>query len=137
MQFRMNSRQVNRFWQWFAAVTSRIQEKRKQYPRLRIGATGSIRRLLDIGCGRGGTAEWFNQRGWGTVIGIDIDHASIECATGRYPGVEFLQLDVADLGRLERGPFDLAYVFNSFYAFPNQQTGLERYVQRARQAQRL
>jgi len=84
----------------------------------------AIRRLLDVGCGRGGTAEWFYRHGWGTVVGVDIDDESLEYARARYPNVEFVHLDVVDLGRLDRDPFDLAYLFNSFYAFPDQARAL-------------
>ena len=81
-------------------------------------------RLLDVGCGRGGTADWFYRHGWGTIVGIDVDGASIDYARERYPGVEFMQLDVGALDRLNRDPFDLAYLFNSFYAFPDQRAAL-------------
>jgi SAM-dependent methyltransferase len=84
----------------------------------------AIRRLLDVGCGRGGTADWFHRHQWGTVVGVDIDSASIDYARGQYPGVEFVHLDVLALDRLDRDPFDLAYLFNSFYAFPDQRAAL-------------
>ena len=83
-----------------------------------------IHRLLDVGCGRGGTADWFHRHEWGTVVAIDVDGASIEYARQRYPGVEFVQLDVLALDRLNGEPFDLAYLFNSFYAFPDQRAAL-------------
>jgi ubiquinone/menaquinone biosynthesis C-methylase UbiE len=60
----------------------------------------------------------------GTVVAIDVDGASIEYARQRYPGVEFVQLDVLALDRLNGEPFDLAYLFNSFYAFPDQRAAL-------------
>lgn len=83
-----------------------------------------IRRLLDVGCGRGGTADWFHRNGWGTVVGVDIDDESLEYARKRYADVDFVHLDVVDLMRLGRDPFDLAYLFNSFYAFPDQARAL-------------
>jgi SAM-dependent methyltransferase len=61
---------------------------------------------------------------WGTVVGVDIDDASIEYAREQYPGIEFVRLDVVELTRLNRDPFDLAYLFNSFYAFPDQRAAL-------------
>lgn len=82
------------------------------------------RRLLDVGCGRGGTAEWFYRHRWGTVVGVDIDGESIDYARKQYPGVEFAQLDVVALDQLNQEPFDLAYLFNSFYAFPDQHAAL-------------
>jgi len=83
-----------------------------------------IRRLLDVGCGRGGTADWFHRHDWGAVVGVDIDDESLEYARARYPNVEFVHLDVVDLAHLHRDPFDLAYLFNSFYAFPDQARAL-------------
>ena len=83
-----------------------------------------VRSLLDVGCGRGGTAHWFHGEGWGRLVGVDIDGTSIQYARQRYPGVEFLQRDVAHLGDLPGAPFDLAYLFNSFYAFPDQPAAL-------------
>lgn len=84
----------------------------------------TIQRLLDVGCGRGGTADWFHRHGWGTVVGVDIDDVSIDYARQRYPAIDFVHLDVVALDRLDRKPFDLAYLFNSFYAFPDQRAAL-------------
>jgi SAM-dependent methyltransferase len=84
----------------------------------------SIRRAIDVGCGRGGTADWFNRHGFAMVVGLDIDAASVEYARQKYPQVHFLQGDVAQLSQIEQGPFDLAYLFSSFYAFPDQMHAL-------------
>ncbi len=84
----------------------------------------SIHRVLDVGCGRGGTANWFHQHGWGEVVGIDIDANSIDYAQQAYPWVQFHACDVTDMGQLSLPSFDLAYLFNSFYAFPDQQAAL-------------
>jgi SAM-dependent methyltransferase len=84
----------------------------------------SIHRVLDVGCGRGGTANWFQQQGWGEVVGIDMDADSIDYAKKTYPQVRFHACDVADLGRLSLPSFDLVYLFSSFYAFANQQAAL-------------
>lgn len=80
--------------------------------------------LLDVGCGRGGTADWFQRQGWGDVVGIDLDSASIDYARLRYPNVSFFHVDVAKLSKLERAPFDLIYLLTSFYAFSNQRHAL-------------
>jgi SAM-dependent methyltransferase len=81
-------------------------------------------RVLDVGCGRGGTANWFHQHGWGDVVGIDIDANSIDYARQTYPQVQFHVCDVAEIGQVYPPAFDLAYLFNSFYAFPDQQAAL-------------
>jgi len=85
---------------------------------------GASRRILDVGCGRGGTAAWFHRHGWGEVVGIDLDAASIDYAGRTYPGVAFHACDVGALGGLGLAPFDLAYLFNSFYAFADQRGAL-------------
>lgn len=84
----------------------------------------SIHRVLDVGCGRGGTANWFHQHGWGEIVGIDIDAHSIDYARRIYADVQFHTCDVSNLGQLSLPPFDLAYLFNSFYAFADQQAAL-------------
>jgi SAM-dependent methyltransferase len=78
----------------------------------------SIRRAIDVGCGRGGTADWFRRHGCAMVVGVDIDAASVDYARQRYPQVQFFRGDVAQLRNIVQGPFDLAYLFSSFYAFP-------------------
>jgi SAM-dependent methyltransferase len=85
-----------------------------------------VRRVIDVGCGRGGTAAWFHQRGWGEVVGVDIDAQSIEYARSRYPGVSFRQADVAELERLGLGAFDMACLFTAYYAFPDQRGALHQ-----------
>jgi SAM-dependent methyltransferase len=84
----------------------------------------SIHRILDVGCGRGGTANWFHQHGWGEVVAIDIDADSIDSERKTYPQVRFHACDVADLGRLSLPSFDLVYLFSSFYAFADQRAAL-------------
>lgn len=77
-------------------------------------------RVLDVGCGRGGTAEWIRERGWTQVVGIDSDAEAIRYAQQRYPSVDFHSCDVQALPRADLGSFDLICLFNSFYAFTDQ-----------------
>jgi|SRR5689334_18703402 len=83
-----------------------------------------VRRLLDVGCGRGGTADWFRRHGWGQVAAIDIDQESIRYCQQTYPEIEFHTCDVTGMSQLSLPPFDVAYLFNSFYAFPDQRKAL-------------
>lgn len=85
----------------------------------------SIRRVLDVGCGRGGTAAWFQRNDWGQIVAIDIDQASINYAQHTYPEIEFLTLDVAGIAKWRPEQFDFVYLLNSFYAFPDQRLALE------------
>ena len=84
----------------------------------------TIGRVLDVGCGRGGTAAWFQANNWGQIFGVDIDKVSIDYARATYPGIKFLALDVERLGEWDTEPFDLVYLLNSFYAFPDQRLAL-------------
>jgi SAM-dependent methyltransferase len=97
----------------------------------------SIHRILDVGCGRGGTAAWFHQHGWGTIVGLDVDAVSVDYARTHYPQVEFVHLDVAKADSLNGDPFDLAYLFNSFYAFPDQASALSHIRKACREGARL
>jgi len=83
------------------------------------------RAALDVGCGRGGSAAWLAQRGASIVTGIDIDDDSISYAKKTYPNVSFRCADVLDLGSYIKTKFDLCWMINSFYSFPEQQAALE------------
>jgi len=72
--------------------------------------------LLDVGCGRGGTAGYVQDKGWGKVTGIDIDPESIDYAKKTYPDVDFLAADATALSVKLPKRFDLIYLFNVFYA---------------------
>jgi len=72
--------------------------------------------VLDVGCGRGGTADYVNRHGWGHVVGIDIDEAAIESAQTKYPQLEFSVCDIHAVGDRFPAQFDLIYLFNVFYA---------------------
>jgi 2-polyprenyl-3-methyl-5-hydroxy-6-metoxy-1,4-benzoquinol methylase len=56
---------------------------------------GRCNRVLEIGCGRGGNADWFRQHGATWIAGIDLDRRSAEQAATRFDSV--LVGDVSDL----------------------------------------
>lgn len=85
-----------------------------------------ISRILDVGCGRGGTAQWFHKNGWGKVFGIDIDHRSIDYAQTMSPVIEYLVKDVNELDQWNIDPFDFVYLLNSFYSFSDQKLALKK-----------
>jgi SAM-dependent methyltransferase len=85
-----------------------------------------VHRVLDVGCGRGGTAAWFQRNGWGHVVGVDVDAESIEHAQIAHPDVEFVAMDVGAFASWNVQPFDFACLFNSFYAFPDQHGALRQ-----------
>ena len=80
--------------------------------------------VLDVGCGRGGSAKLVKDRGFGRVVGIDVEAESIRRAREVYPDVEFHAGDVVEVERLLTGPVDLVYLLNSFYAFADQTRAL-------------
>ena len=91
----------------------------------------SHRQMLDVGCGRGGTAHYLNINGWGNVTGIDIDPQSIQFATQQYQSFTFIECNVLDLSKSLNHQFDLFYLFNAFYTFDNQAAALESLRQNA------
>lgn len=86
----------------------------------------SSRLMLDVGCGLGGTAQYIKDQGYGTPICIDKEDDCIEYVNLSYPELETHVSDVIDLKKLFKPEqFDLAYLFNSFYAFPDQENSLK------------
>lgn len=83
------------------------------------------RQVLDIGCGRGGTADYVRSHGFGEVTGIDIDAETLAAAQKLYPEVNFIVADATRISELWQSRFDLIYLFNAFYAFPDQQRSLQ------------
>ncbi|MCK5851635.1 methyltransferase domain-containing protein [bacterium] len=83
------------------------------------------RLMVDIGCGRGGTAHYLHRHGWGNVVGVDIDSDSIQYANQQYASLDFLVCNIVDISKYIESRFDLLYLFNSFYAFDDQSTALE------------
>ena len=81
--------------------------------------------MLDVGCGRGGSAEYLRRHGWGNLAGIDRDNDSIAYAKTTYPEVEFHTCDVLDVSANVTREFDVIYMLNAFYAFTDQRNALE------------
>jgi ubiquinone/menaquinone biosynthesis C-methylase UbiE len=84
------------------------------------------RQLLDLGCGRGGTADYVRRHGWGEVTAVDIDAETLAEAPKQYPSVNFVVDDATKIGSRWQAKFDLLYLFNSFYAFPDQLEALRQ-----------
>jgi cyclopropane fatty-acyl-phospholipid synthase-like methyltransferase len=93
--------------------------------------------MLDVGCGRGGTAEYLRRHGWGRAEGLDRDSDSIEYAHATYPEIGFHVCDVLDLPQTVTREFDIIYSFNAFYAFPRQRDALAAMRQVAKPGARL
>ena len=82
-------------------------------------------KILDAGCGRGGTADYLYWNGWGIITAIDSDPESINYAQLSFPGIDFIHCDVLNAPAKAPGPFDIICLFNSFYAFENQPGALK------------
>ena len=77
------------------------------------------RRVLDAGCGGGGTAAWVQRRGLGAVTGIEVDPATARLARERHPDVAFVEGDLQRARDAVAGPFDLVYAMTALYAVPD------------------
>ncbi len=89
-------------------------------------------KVLDVGCGRGGTANYVHTKGWGQVAGIDIDRHSIDYAKERYPALEFQVCAMEEVGARFPEQFDLLYLFNVFYASTEKRLALSSFRKAAK-----
>ena len=80
---------------------SGLHASRRRLDRMYLGS-GDGRRLLEVGCGRGGRLLRWQQGGW-DVTGVDVDRAAVEAARAR--GVCVRGGDPGAAG-LEEGSFD-------------------------------
>jgi len=81
----------------------------------------SNRKILDVACGLGGTADYIQKKGWGTVTGFDIDQETIKYAKMTYPNCQFFLADVLKVSdEIETPNFDLICIVNSFVCFHDQ-----------------
>jgi SAM-dependent methyltransferase len=75
---------------------------------------GKRTRILDVGCGTGGTAQALCQ--FGQVTGIEPSGLAISLLAKRYPELRVVQGTVADLSTLVApGSFDLATIMGVLY----------------------
>lgn len=81
----------------------------------------SGRRMLDVGCGRGGTVHVIKKfYDAGSVVGMDLSASAIAFCrrTHRYPGVSFLEGDAEQLPFVSES-FDVVTNVESSHSYPN------------------
>lgn len=66
-------------------------------------------RVLDAGCGAGRLLGYIVQLG-ADVVGVDISAAMVERARKRFPGTDLRVGDLAELGEVVQGPFDVVLI---------------------------
>lgn len=95
--------------------------------------------LLDVGSGLGGTAAFIQNAGWGDVFGIDINPDVVESAKLRHPECKFFHMSVDKITNslLSSVEFDIIYMFNSFFLFPDHKLALREISSVARTGAKL
>ena len=88
-------------------------------------------RLLDVGCGLGGTAHYVQKEGWGFITGVDIDKSFITHAQLHYPDTQFVCEDILQGDRLPHQSFQCIYSFSAFFCFVSQELALKNLSQLA------
>jgi len=94
-------------------------------------------KILDAGCGRGGTAAYMQCHDWGRVTGIDVEPKSIAHAREAYPDLTFICCDINEVAMRLQGSFDVIALFNVLYALPDPAAGLRVLASRAKSKARL
>lgn len=80
---------------------------------------------LDVGAGLGGTADYIKNKTNIKIIGVDIDQNAVHYAKKKYPNIEFYECDALNVNKIfKKQQFDLIYLFNVFYAVPDQKNTL-------------
>ncbi|HHF7368373.1 TPA: trans-aconitate 2-methyltransferase [Legionella bozemanae] len=92
-------------------------------------AKNSEARVLDVGCGLGGTAHYVQKKGWGTVTGVDIDSDLIDRAKTSYPDVQFICDDILKSTTVPHKSFQCIYSFSAFFCFTSQEIALKKLSQ--------
>lgn len=95
-------------------------------------------KILDVGCGLGGTANYLFNCGWKNINAIDIDAEAIGYAKKTYTNIEFFEANVLNVAEIFKNEtFNIFFLFNSFYCFQSQSLSLKTLSQIAHQNSQL
>ncbi len=98
---------------------------KKVFELIEDGAKSSIK-VLDVGCGLGGTAAYIKDATSFDIDGIDIDPVAIKHAKSKYNKIRFFECDANNADKkFPEDHFEIIYLFNVFYAIPNQKDSLK------------
>jgi SAM-dependent methyltransferase len=89
-------------------------------------APDPTRRVLDAGCGSGGTAAWVQAQGLGAVTGLELDPETARLARERHPRVTVVEGDLQRAAEALHGPFDLTYSMTVLYAVPDKEAAFSQ-----------
>src|SRR3989338_2155736 len=78
-------------------------------------------RVLDIGTGKGGDANFFKSKGY-EVVATDFSEAGLKLARENFPGIEFIQVDTASSLPFSDESFDAVYSHMALHYFDKDTT---------------
>lgn len=79
-----------------------------------------IKQALEIGCGFGGTANYFAENGFVNLWAMDLKKDAIESASKKFPGIKFKVADATSLtDDFEDEFFSFVFLLNTAYAIPD------------------
>jgi len=119
--YRSMAREEGRNW-YYRARRRAIRTLVERY----LGPRAGERKILDVGCGTGGTTAFL--AGLGDVTGVEPSELAIQLCRETYPQLRVLRGRVQDLAALvPAGTFDLATVLGVLYHkdVPDPRAGLE------------